>query len=106
MRNQNLELSVQRRPLLPSINLYSIFFAEQKISILFLATPRAARFQAPRPSWRETKPDPKSPIISPDLESRAPPLYCPARPFLTQAQHRQDRHSIQPQAKRLNPALA
>src|SRR5437016_11948702 len=68
MRNQNLELSVQRRPLLPSINLYSIFFAEQKISILFLATPRGVCFPVPRPSWRETKPDPKSPIISPESQ--------------------------------------
>jgi len=40
---------------------------------MLFSTPGVAVFPAPRPSWSETKPDTKSPVISPVLESGAPP---------------------------------
>ncbi len=48
MKNQNLELSVQRSLPLPSITCCNIFFTDQKISILF-STPRGGRFSRAPP---------------------------------------------------------
>src|SRR5947199_8578912 len=107
MKNRNREPSVSAR-ISASVDHFSVtfFFTDPKIKHSFIDPPGGSVFLARRPSWRETNPYMKSPIISPVLESGAPPLYCRARPFLTRGQNRENRPTVQAQTKPRIPGLA
>src|SRR5438094_10580101 len=105
MTNRTREPSVSAR-ISASVDHFSVtfFFTDPKIKHFFLDPPGASVFLARRPSWRETNPYMKSPIIRPVLESCGPPLYYRARPFLPRRQNSSNPPTVQAQPQPRIPA--